>query len=89
MSEAIRKALEAAAKAYCHNDGECPCAKPGDCHLWQSFYPDLAIAIGAFFEAVPIKSPKCEEKDFAFPSGATRASWAKSVRDACKRDRVP
>lgn len=89
MSEAIHKAVEAAAKAYCHNDGECPCAKPRDCHLWQSFYFDFAIAIGAFLETVPIKSSKWEEKDFAFSSGATRAIWAKAVRDVCKRDRAP
>ena len=89
MSETIRKAVEAAAKAYCHNDGECPCAEPGDCQVWGKFYPDIAIAIEAFLKAIPIKSPQRKEKDFSFSSGATRASWAKAVRDVCKRNRAP
>lgn len=65
MTEHLRKAVEAAARAYCHDAGECPCATPSDCHRWQGFYAEMAIAIDAFFKAMP--------------AGAA-PEWAKDVR---------
>lgn len=74
MTQHLCKAVEAAARAYCHDDGECPCATPGDCHLWQGHYAEMAIAIDAFFKALP--------------AGAA-PEWAKDVRHILKRDAEP
>jgi hypothetical protein len=39
--------VEAAARAYCHADGECPCATPGDCVFWGSVAGDMRAALAA------------------------------------------
>ena len=51
---AIRAALEAAARAYCHADGECPCATPVECRMvLAEVRLDTAAAIAAFLRALP------------------------------------
>lgn len=47
MTDLAKRIVEAAARAYCHADGECPCATPGDCEFWGGVAGDMRAAIAA------------------------------------------
>ena len=86
MSENIRLAVEAAARAFCYESGECLCAMPGDCQMWHGLVPEVASATAAFLKAIPIKSSQREENDFSFSSRETRAKWVEAVSKVLSRE---
>ena len=56
MSDApewLADAVEAACRAFCYIEGECPCATAADCGRWWHVSADMRVALAAFLRAVP------------------------------------
>lgn len=73
MTDPIKAALVAATRAYCFQDGECPCAKPEACAMCVvEIKPCIAAAIAAFLRAMP-----AIEVDLQ--TGGTVGFWSRRV----------
>jgi hypothetical protein len=62
MSDLIRNALHAAARACCYSDGECPCASPNECQKAIGCIEPVRDAVAAFLYEldaanVPLPAP--------------------------------
>lgn len=49
----LADAVEAACRAFCYAEGECPCATAADCGRWWHVSADMRAALAAFLRRVP------------------------------------
>lgn len=59
----LADAVEAACRAFCYAEGECPCATSAECGRWWHVSVDMRAALAAFLRHFPKDGTLCRWKD--------------------------